>query len=67
MISKTHFPSQLSELQPVINKMTNHERNQWARAGYPTDYKFQNIFAIAAYRRFTNSRMSFRELLRTVK
>ena len=21
--------------EQVVNKMTNHERNQWARAGYP--------------------------------
>jgi len=26
-----------AELQPLINKMTNWQRNQWAAAGYPIE------------------------------
>jgi hypothetical protein len=26
-----------AERQHFVNAMTNHERNQWARAGYPQD------------------------------
>lgn len=25
------------ELQPLVNRMTGWQRNQWARAGYPVD------------------------------
>lgn len=25
----------IDEFQGIVNGMTNHERNQWARAGYP--------------------------------
>lgn len=25
----------MGEFQQIVNKMTNHERTQWARAGYP--------------------------------
>jgi hypothetical protein len=27
------------ELMPIVNTMTNWQRNQWARKGYPTDEK----------------------------
>lgn len=26
-----------AELQPLINRMTNWQRNQWAAAGYPIE------------------------------
>jgi hypothetical protein len=26
-----------AELMPLINQMTNWQRNQWAKAGYPPD------------------------------
>lgn len=26
-----------ADAQPLINRMTNWQRNQWARAGYPRD------------------------------
>lgn len=35
--------------QRIIEKMTNHERNLWARAGYPKGKKFK-IYAAAALR-----------------
>jgi len=28
---------QLPEFQPLVNKLTNWQRNQWARRGYPID------------------------------
>lgn len=36
-----------AEAQPMINKMTNWQRNQWAKAEYPSDQsnlsKFINL------------------------
>lgn len=45
------------EVQRLVNRMTNHQRNQWARAGYPglkkhepekvwayTDLRLQRMF-----------------------
>jgi hypothetical protein len=34
-----------TELQPIIKRLTNWQRNQWARAGYPTDQKRLAQFA----------------------
>jgi hypothetical protein len=42
------------ELQPLINQMTNWQRSQWARAGYPND----------AVKRFTRLRRDGTELYR---
>ena len=38
-------------VQAIVNKMTNWERNQWARAGYPKKGKAFKAFAAAAIRR----------------
>jgi hypothetical protein len=39
--------------QAVIAKMTGHERNRWARAGYPADEKTFSAFAAAAIERMS--------------
>jgi hypothetical protein len=31
------MPRQFPEFQPLVRKMTNWQRNQWARRGYPVD------------------------------
>lgn len=45
----------------LVNKMTNHERNQWARASYPSliDKDVEQLLphAQAAYRRLTDTYM----------
>lgn len=37
--------------QRIINKMSNHQRNAWAKAGYPADKATFNRFAASALRR----------------
>lgn len=37
--------------QDIIAKMSNWERNRWARAGYPAGDRFELIFGAAAIRR----------------
>ncbi len=49
----------MSEFQKLVNKMTNYERNQWARAGYP-GLRPEQIdklmpYAQAAHRRLTGT------------
>ncbi len=47
----------MNKFNDLVNKMTNHERNQWARAGYPglqrKEVKKLLPFAQAAERRLT--------------
>ena len=54
----------MSEFNDLVNKMTNHERNQWARAGYPglrrKDVEELRPHARAAHRRLTGEWLVFR-------
>ena len=49
----------------LVNKMTNHERNLWARAGYPgllhKEIKKLLPYADAAERRLTGKWITLRE------
>lgn len=55
--------------QFIVNAMTNHERNLWARAGYPGLQKSEieklKPFAQAANRRRTGKIISLREAIST--
>lgn len=46
-LMKVLTPDHLTEKQ-LINSLTNHERNQWARAGYPRGVENVKRFKEAA-------------------
>jgi hypothetical protein len=48
---RLHCNALLSGDQYIINAMTNWERHQWARAGYPSPEKRPAFFAAAKRRR----------------
>ena len=54
----------MSSFNDLVNKMTNYERNQWARAGYPglrrKDVEELRPHARAAHRRLTGEWLVFR-------
>ena len=41
------------ELQPIIQRMTSWQRNQWARAGYPVERPKVEYFSSLKRRAFT--------------